>query len=115
MHAVMPTPTLPAITPLTQPFWDAAAQGRLMLPRCNACGRHFFRPEVACPHCFAVDWAWVSANGHGTLYSYSIVHKAPAPRFAVPLVLAVLELPQGPCVWSNGVGRAHGDFRIGLA
>ena len=28
MSNVMPTPTLPAVTPLTRPFWDAAAQGR---------------------------------------------------------------------------------------
>ena len=40
---VMPTPTLPAITTLTRPFWDAAAQGRLLLPLCRACGHHFFR------------------------------------------------------------------------
>jgi len=74
---VMPTPTLPSISTLTRPFWDAAAEGCYILPRCNACGRHFFRPEVACPHCFATDWAWVPASGHGTLYSYSIVHRGP--------------------------------------
>jgi len=112
---VMPTPTLPSISTLTRPFWDAAAERRYILPRCNACGRHFFRPEVACPHCFATDWAWVPASGHGTLYSYSIVHKAPAPGFAVPLVLAVVELAEGPCVWSNVVGCAHADLRIGMA
>ena len=111
---VMPTPTLPAITSLTRPFWDATAQGRLLLPRCNACSRHFFRPEVACTHCFATDWQWVDASGLGTLYSYSIVHKAPAPGFAVPLVLAVVELDEGPHLFSNLVGCEHSDIRIGM-
>lgn len=112
---VMPTPTLPAITHLTRPFWDAAAEGRLLLPRCNACGQHFFRPEVACTHCFATDWQWVPASGRGTLYSHSIVHRAPAPGFAVPFVLAVVELEEGPVIFSNLVGCTAEDVRIGMA
>jgi hypothetical protein len=111
---VAPTPTLPAITALTRPFWDAAARGRLLLPRCRACGRHFFRPEVACTHCFAIDWEWAPASGKGTLYSYSILHKAPAPGFKVPLVLAVVELDEGPCMFSNLVGCARDAIRIGM-
>lgn len=112
---VMPTPTLPVPTPLTQPFWDAAAKGRLLLPRCNACGRHFFRPEVACTHCFATDWQWVQASGRGTLYSHTVVHRAPAPGFTVPLVLAIVELDEGPVMFSNLVACAEGDIRIGMA
>ena len=112
---VMPTPTLPAISALTRPFWDAAAQGRLLLPRCKACGRHFFRPEVACTHCFATDWQWVEASGRGTLYSWTRVHRAPAPGFVVPLVLAIVELAEGPAMMSNLVGCIEGEIRIGMA
>lgn len=112
---VMPTPTLPAITDLTRPFWNAAAEGRLLLPRCNACGRHFFRPEVACTHCFATDWQWCEASGCGTLYSYSAVHRAPAPGFAVPFALAVVELAEGPVMFSNVVGCDAAHLRIGMA
>lgn len=112
---VMPTPTLPAVTALTQPFWNAAAQGRLLLPRCNACGQHFFRPEVACTHCFATDWQWAEASGRGTLYSWTAVHRAPAPGFAVPLLLAVVELAEGPAMFSNLVGCAPPEIRIGMA
>ena len=111
---VMPTPTLPAITTLTRPYWDAAAQGRLLLPKCKACDRHFFRPEVACTHCFATGWQWIEATGRGTLYSYSVLHKAPAPGFQVPLVLAIVELDEGPCVFSNLVGCEQADIRIGM-
>jgi uncharacterized OB-fold protein len=106
--------TPPAITPLTRPFWDACGEGRLVIPRCNACGRHFFRPEVACTHCFATDWKWVEASGRGTLYSYSIVHRAPAPGFETPLVLAVVELEEGCFLFSNVVGCEHADIRIGM-
>ena len=112
---VMPTPTLPAITELTRPFWNAAAQGRLLLPRCNACGRHFFRPEVACTHCFATDWQWVEASGRGRLYSYTVVHRAPAPGFVVPFVLAVIDLDEGPAMLSNLVRCDEREIRIGMA
>lgn len=112
---VLPTPTLPAITDLTRPFWDAAAEGRLLLPRCTACGRHFFRPEVACTHCFSTDWRWVQATGRGTLYSHSVVHRAPAPGFVVPFVLGVVELEEGPVMFSNIVGCDARDVRIGMA
>ncbi len=112
---VMPTPTLPAVSDLTRPFWHAASEGRLLLPRCRACGRHFFRPEVACTHCFATDWQWVEASGRGTLYSYTIVHRAPAPGFVVPLVLAVVELDEGPVMFSNLVDCRDTDIRIGMA
>jgi uncharacterized protein len=111
---VLPTPTLPATTALTRPFWDAAARGGLLLPRCNACGLHFFRPEVACTHCFSVDWRWVEASGRGTLYSYTVVHRAPAPGFVVPFVLAVVELDEGPAIFSNLVGCAANDIHIGM-
>jgi uncharacterized OB-fold protein len=112
---VMPTPTLPVPTPLTRPFWDAAAEGRLLLPRCRVCQRHFFRPEVACTHCFATDWQWVQASGRGTLYSHTVVHRAPAPGFEVPFVLAVVELDEGPAMFSNLVHCAPPEIRIGMA
>jgi uncharacterized protein len=115
LPGVMPTPTLPAPTVLTQPFWDGAARGRLLLPHCRVCQRHFFRPEIACTHCFATDWQWVQASGRGTLYSWTAVHRAPAPGFTVPLVLAVVELEEGPAMFSNLVGCAEAQIRIGMA
>ncbi|HEU0204480.1 MAG TPA: Zn-ribbon domain-containing OB-fold protein [Burkholderiaceae bacterium] len=107
--------TLPAITPLTRPFWDACSEGRLILPRCNGCQQYFFRPEVACTHCFATDWRWVDASGRATLYSYSIVHRAPAPGFKTPYVFAIVELEEGVTMFSNIVGCEPEDVRIGMA
>jgi len=69
---------------------------------------------VGCTHCIATDWRWVQGSGRGSLYSYSIVHKAPAPGFVVPLVLAVVELEEGPFMFSNVVGCAHAQVRIGM-
>ena len=71
-------------------------------------------PEVACTHCFATDWRWVPASGRGTLYSYTVVHRAPAPGFAVPFVLVVVELEEGPVIFSNLVGCGGEEVRIGM-
>jgi uncharacterized OB-fold protein len=60
----------------TQPFWDAAAEERLILPHCAACGTYRWPPGPFCPECSAQELAWTEA-GPGRVYSYTV-----APRFA---------------------------------
>lgn len=107
-------PPLPRITALTEPFWNAAREGRLILPKCRSCGQHFFRPESACTHCFATDWEWQPASGRGSLYSYSVIHRAPVPGLKVPVILAVVELSEGPMMYSNLVGLTQNEVKIGM-
>ncbi len=33
----------------TQPFWDAAAQGKLLIKKCNSCGEVHFLPARQLP------------------------------------------------------------------
>src|SRR3954464_8635670 len=106
--------TLPEITPLTLPFWDGTRNGKFLLPKCNSCGKHFFRPEVASPHCFSPAWNWVEASGRATLYSYSVIHKAPARGFPTPTIFAVVEPAESPSIFSNLVGCTVDDIRIGM-
>src|SRR6202042_2548452 len=35
----------------TQPFWDAAAEGRLVAPRCTTCGTFVLPPQPFCFTC----------------------------------------------------------------
>ena len=55
----------PVIDPGTRPFWDAAREHRLSIPRCNACGRHHFYPRELCPHCHSDDLEWTDVSGRG--------------------------------------------------
>lgn len=79
----------------TQPFWDAAAQEHLLLPRCSACQRFRWPPGPFCPHCQSQLTEWVSA-GPARIYSYTIT---PEPRasetdpqhYRVP---ALIEFPE---------------------
>ena len=87
----MPRPR-PTPSELTAPFWAAARERRLVRPRCNSCGRSFFTPQVACPVCLSEDWSYVDSAGRGTVYSFTVVHRAPSPALSAPYVLAVVEL-----------------------
>ncbi|HET6971874.1 MAG TPA: Zn-ribbon domain-containing OB-fold protein [Phenylobacterium sp.] len=100
---------------LTRPFWDAAKEGRLVFQRCGACGKPFFRPEVACPHCFSQSWAWEESAGRGTLYSFSVSHRPPTPAFTAPFIFASVDLDEGWSMFSNLVGLGVDDPRIGMA
>ena len=101
-------------TELTRPFWDALREGRLIVQRCSACDRTFFRPEVACPHCLSTEWQWVESSGRGTLYSFSVVHRAPSPAFTAPFIFAAIDMEEGWTMFSNVIGIAPDEARIGM-
>lgn len=99
---------------LTRPFWEAAKAGRLTYQQCDACERAFFRPEVACPHCRSRAWTWRESKGQGSLYSFSVMHRAPTSAFTAPFIFAAVELDEGWTMFSNLVGLQPEDARIGM-
>jgi uncharacterized OB-fold protein len=103
-----------AASELTQPFWDAAREGRLLYQRCDGCDRAFFRPEVVCPHCRSRSWSWRESKGEGSLYSFSVMHRAPTPAFTAPFIFAAVELDEGYAMFSNLIGLEPDDARIGM-
>ena len=82
-------------SPSTEPFWEAAAQHRLVLPRCTACGTFRLPPSPFCWKCRAQGVEWVDHDGAGTVYSFTVIRHAVIPqvRDALPLIAAVVELP----------------------
>jgi uncharacterized OB-fold protein len=95
----------PVPTPETLPFWEGAAQGELRMQRCRSCARYYFYPRPFCPHCFSQDVEWTTVSGDARLISYVINHR-PLPPFdpSVPLVVALVELAEGPRMMSNITG-----------
>jgi hypothetical protein len=92
----LPPDELIALTPdaWTAPFWDAAAQHRLVVPRCTACGTYRFPPTPFCWRCQAQTVDWVERPGHGTVYSFTVVWHPLLPDLAdsVPYAPAVVAL-----------------------
>jgi uncharacterized OB-fold protein len=112
--------TLPVPRPSkeTQPFWEAARERRLVMPRCDECGRYTFPPSLACPYCGRGELRWVEVSGRGRVFSYVVFHRVyhPAFRDRVPYVVAVIALDEGPRLLSNVVGvpaeRVECEMRV---
>ena len=96
----------PAFNADSREFWEAARENRLLIKRCDACARVFFPPSYLCPDCWSDKTSWIDSSGNGTVYSYTIMARAPAPEFAarVPYVVVLIDLAEGPRVMANIVG-----------
>lgn len=93
---------LPDVTPETAPYWEAAAEGRLLVQECPDCGLVFHYPRAFCPDCFGDDVAWREAEGTGEVYSHSPAHTMSGwPEEDLPLVIAYVELDEGPRMVTN--------------
>ncbi len=101
----MPAPT---VYPEAKPFWDAAAEGKLLVKRCANCGEHHHYPRDGCPFCGSVNTEWRQAKGEGTVYSFSIMRRA-----EVPYVVAYVTLAEGPTMMTNIVDADADAIRIG--
>ncbi|MFC4051591.1 Zn-ribbon domain-containing OB-fold protein [Actinomadura syzygii] len=92
----------------TDPFFDGAAAGRLVVRRCAACDRWFAPDAPACPGCGEEDLAWAEASGDATLVTWTILPRDP------PVVLALVELAEGPWLHARLDGVDRADLREGL-
>ncbi|MER8005943.1 OB-fold domain-containing protein [Streptomyces sp. NPDC094149] len=99
---------LPEADAFTRAYWDAAAEGRLLIRRCGACGRAHHYPREFCPYCWSEDVVWERASGRAALYTWSVVHRNDLPPFGerTPYVAAVVDLAEGPRMMTEVVGCA---------
>jgi len=105
---------VPRPTPLSEPFWEAARRGELVIPHCPACGLRFFVPEPACPGCMSGDWRYEASAGRGAVYSVTVVHRAPGPGFDAPFALAVVDLDDGGTLLTHVDAADPDDVVIGM-
>ena len=105
----------PAATPDTRWWWDAIAEQRLLIQRCDGCGELRHPPRPCCPHCRSLEWSQVEATGRGEVYSCTVLHHPQLPGFDYPLAAAVVRLEEGTFLVANVVGVPAGEVRIGQA
>jgi uncharacterized OB-fold protein/acyl dehydratase len=110
-----------AIRPVTSPdtefFWAGTAAGELRVQRCGDCGAVRHPPGPACPSCGAMSArppGYVVAAGTGEVYSYVVHHHPPVPGKKLPVVIALVQLPEGVRMTGELLGAAPGQLRIGL-
>jgi uncharacterized OB-fold protein len=95
----------------TQPFWDAAAAQKLVLPKCADCGHFRWPPGPFCPNCRAQRVAWVP-SGEGRVYSYTVVSDRDQSRMHAP---ALIEFPDagGLRIIAAIIDAPRASIRIG--
>jgi uncharacterized OB-fold protein len=82
---------------------------RLRGTHCATCDLRFFPAKPVCPQCGTEDAVeQVELAPRGRLYSFSVVHAAPA-GFATPYVVGFVDLDDGVRVFSQIEGAAE-DF-----
>src|SRR5690606_33702223 len=106
---------VPVPTSETQPFWNAAAEGRLVYQRCVACARAQFPPRSRCAICGSKELAWLESRGLGVIHSFTVVHRAPTQAFksATPYVIALVDLDDGFRMMMNVRGCDPNAVAIG--
>jgi uncharacterized protein len=80
--------------------------------RCPHCDLLIWYPRERCPRCTRDGLDTVPLAGTGTVYTYTVNRRPGKGRD--PVVIAYVELDEGPRVLTNLVGVAPDDVRIGL-
>ena len=109
------SPMLPLITPDTAFFWAGTAAGELRIQRCARCGALRHPPGPMCPACGeASDGGYTVAAGTGEVFSYVVHHHPPVPGKRLPMVVALVQLPEGVRILGEMPGVRPDQVRIGL-
>jgi uncharacterized OB-fold protein len=92
---------VPEVSPDSEEYWAAAAEGRLLASECQDCGLVFHYPRPVCPDCFG-DVEWLEASGGGEIYTFAVGRSLSGwPDEALPAIVGYVELDEGPRVMTN--------------
>jgi uncharacterized OB-fold protein len=88
-------PPQPLPDPDSQGFWQATADGRLALCRCQECHLWLQPPLERCRACGGAT-AFEPVSGRGRLYSFIVVHQPAVPgyRDKLPYIVGLVELAE---------------------
>ena len=103
----------------TRPFWEGAKDGKLMLPRCQDCGRVHWYPRHICPSCHSTNLEWIEGSGKGKIHTFAVQHLVFGPwSEKAPFVTAYIDLQEGDRMLTvlRGVdAQKPEDIKIGAA
>ncbi|HLZ71154.1 MAG TPA: Zn-ribbon domain-containing OB-fold protein [Dehalococcoidia bacterium] len=101
----------------SRPFWEAAQQHELRMQRCAGCGHLRFPPGPTCTRCLSPEASWELLSGRGRIWSWTVFHQLYYAGFKdeLPYNVALVELEEGPRLYTNIVGIENDALREGLA
>lgn len=107
---------VPRIDDTNRPHWEGARKGELQVQHCKSCGTYRYPPARWCSECLSEDIEWVKASGKGTVWSWCAFHRQYFKGFdaEIPYAVVLVELDEGPKLYSNLVGVPKDRIRIGM-
>jgi uncharacterized OB-fold protein len=106
---------MPRLDPWNKPFWDATREHRLLAQR-DELGNVWLPPGPVSPFTLTDRWEWVPLCGRGTVTSWVVFHQNYFSGFAdeLPYNVALVQLDEGPTLFTNLVGLPDDAITIGL-
>ena len=111
---------IPVPDELSQPFWDAVNEQRLVLQNCTSCDKLQYPPQAACQACDSADGLErKEVEGKGHIATYIVIEDGRLNRRMPdqPYNLALVTLDQDPTVnfYSNLPGVPAYQVPVGAA
>lgn len=100
--------SLPPVDAVTEPWWDATRERRLLLQHCPACAAVQHPPRMLCITCGRDDPGWIEAGGTGVVDAATVVLRPVHPGLTPPYVVARVRLAEGPVLLTNIVKSEAG-------
>lgn len=110
----------PVVNTLSQPFWDAAASGRLCLPFCAATDQAFWPPSPSSPFSTSGEVVWRDIPPEGVVRSLVVYRRAFQQALAdrLPYGVALVEVAPGARLLAHvpdpGAAAAGDRVRLGF-
>ena len=104
-------------SPETAGYWDGVERDVLRVKHCRDCGKAHHPRRMFCDACPSAEMEWIDAAGTGTVYTYSVVHRAPDPVFQAeaPYAVGLVELDEGVYLFSRLIGDVAIGARVQVA
>lgn len=98
------------------PLVDYLEKGKVMMTKCQQCGKAFFPPKADCPRCVSSNVEWLEISSIGTLLTFTVVNYGPSGfENDTPYTLGIAEFEEGVKVLGR-VSKAISpeDIKVGM-
>lgn len=96
-------PQIP-VDEITQEWWDATRQQRLVIQHCGDCGHWQHYPRALCTGCGGTRLAFDDVSGAGEVDTWTEVMRGIRPGLPAPYIVARVRLAEGPVLLTRLAG-----------
>ncbi len=105
-------PEIP-VDEVSQPWWDATRDQRLVIQRCQACGLWQHYPRALCTRCGGTSLGFEAASGEGVVDTYTEVMRSIRPDLPARYLVARVRLAEGPVLLTRLIDTPGTEGLIG--